>query len=170
MEKETFTARPAAFVATMIARVKTDTGCRAALRRADNPATESYAWEYLVSYCRLDNDRERKVFAVVGAALARAVPDADGRLDLGAALRKIAPGEDEKKTELGRLRRLIACDRNEILNIVPGVVRYLESKGAAISYERLLNDLIYWEEAVKIRWTKNFFHREAEADEKEVTP
>ncbi len=151
---------PAAFVAGTIARVKTDSACRAALRRADRPATASYAWEYLVTSCRLDRSEERLAFALVGAAIARAMPEGDGVLNIGAALRSCCSGsgEDGEKTELARLRRLLACDTvSELTAILSRIVRYLQSKGAPLSYLQLLNDMLFWSEKVRIRWTQSFF-------------
>ena len=151
---------PAAFVARSIARVKTDSACRAALRRADNPVTDSYAWEYLLPFCRLEIPAERFAYGLVGAAIARAMPEKDGVQDVGTALRNCCPGgsEDEQKTELARLRRLLACDSvPELVAILRRVVRYLQSKGAPRSYRQLLTDVLYWNDTTRIRWTQSFF-------------
>jgi len=168
MESKNETVSPAnAFVARSIARVKTDSACRAALRRADNPATDSYAWEYLLPFCRLEIPAERFAYGLAGAAIARAMPEKDGTLDVGAALRNCCPGgnEDDRKTELARLRRLLACDSvPELAAILRRVVRYLQSKGEPLSYRQLLNDTLYWNDNTRIRWTRSFF-RSASAEE-----
>ncbi len=171
MESKTEAVSPAAaFVSRSIARVRTDSACRAALRRADNPATESYAWEHLLPFCRLEREAERAAYGLVGAAIARAMPDKDGMLDIGTALRNCCPGgsEDEQKTELGRLRRLLACDSTpELVRILGRVVRYLQSQGQTLSYRQLLNDILYWNDQTRIRWTRSFF-RSVPTEENEV--
>lgn len=161
---------PAAFVARSIVRVKADSACRAALRRADNPATDSYAWEYLLPFCRLEIPAQRFAYGLVGAAIARAMPEKDGVLDVGAALRNCCPGgsEDEQKTELTRLRRLLACDSvPELVAILRRVIRYLQSKDQALSYRQLLNDVLYWNDDTCIRWAQSFF-RAAPVEENET--
>ena len=67
----------------VLGRMKKDSAFGAALRRADNPATESQAWEYLASWCDLDKDLERRPFATVAAAIAHAKPDKDGFFGIG---------------------------------------------------------------------------------------
>lgn len=161
---------PAAFVARSIVRVKTDSACRAALRRADNPATDSYAWEYLLPFCRLEIPAERFAYGLVGAAIARAMPEKDGVQDVGAALRNCCPGntEDDQKTELARLRRLLACDSApELVAILRRVVRYLQSRDARLCYRQLLIDVLYWNDQTRIRWTRSFF-RSATVEENEA--
>ena len=95
MESES-KANPAGFVASVIERVKSpgDTGFRAVMSRADNPAFESAAWEYLIPFCNIQNDFERISFAMVGAAIAATRPEQNGTADLGKAFRQICKDQD----------------------------------------------------------------------------
>lgn len=157
------------FVTAMIERVKVDTACRAALRRADNTATESRAWEYILPFCRLEVPNERKAFCLIGAAIARAVPDHDGQMSVGSALRSLCDGNTEEalSTELARLRRLLACNTpSELPRLIRHVLRYLQTKDAPVSYGQTLRDILYWNENTRIRWTKDFF-KARETDQKE---
>ncbi len=164
--------RTAEFVADMIRRLKNDdSACRAALRRADNSATASFAWEYLVPYCNIQNDRERLPFALIGAAIAREQPENDGKMDMGEMLFRCTEGDSEAKDrEMRRLRRLLACDSSmELVEILRSTVRYIQSKGnIPFGYERLLMDILYWNEKVKLRWTHHFFNKQTELQNKEV--
>lgn len=170
MENET-KANPGGFVAAMISRItkQKDTACRAALRRADNPNTASYAWEYLAPYCDLRNERERLAFALAGAAIARAAPDHDGKCDLGETLAAVCDTSDARDRESRRLRRLLACDSvPELVSVLRPVVQYLQSKnkGSLLGYERLIWDMLGWGEKVKVEWARHFFRAaepEAEA-------
>ncbi len=165
------------FVTAMIERVKVDTACRAALRRADNTATESRAWEYILPFCRLEVINERKAFCLIGAAIARAVPEHDGHMSIGSALRSLCKGnkkdngnkekDDDLSTELARLRRLLACNApSELPRLIRHVLRYLQTKDAPVSYSQTLRDILYWNENTRIRWTKDFF-KARETDQKE---
>ena len=75
-------SRGQSFVEHVLNRMKNDSAFGAALRRADNPATESQAWEYLASWCDLDKDWDRRPFETVAAAIAVAKPTVDGFLEL----------------------------------------------------------------------------------------
>ena len=157
------------FVSTIIDRVKKDAACRAAFRHAETPPQESRAWEYILHFCKLEYSTERRIFCLIGSAIARAIPDHDGHLSVGSALRGICSGgsEAELSTELGRLRRLLACDDAvELLEVIRHVLRYLQAQGSLISYERLLHDMLYWNEYTRINWTKDFF-KVSEADKKD---
>lgn len=148
------------FVSTMIDKVKKDTACRAAFRHADTPSMESRAWEYILHFCKLESQTERRVFCLIGAAIARTMPDHDGHMSVGSALRSLCSGatEADLSTELSRLRRLLACDDSyELLDVIRHVLRYIQAQGAQICYEQLLHDTIYWGEYTRIKWTKDFF-------------
>ena len=60
------------FIDYVLERIGLDTGFGAALRRADNPATEYLSWEHIAQWCDLDKDWERLPFTVIGASLANA--------------------------------------------------------------------------------------------------
>lgn len=158
------------FVAAVLARVKTDNNkeraFRAIMSRADNPAFESLAWEYLIPYCNINNDFERIPFALIGAAIARIRPDQNGTADIGESLSSICKDDGDKERESRRFRRLIACDSVlELCPLLHSVLSYLASKGAAIDYIRLLMDLLYWNQKTKLRWAVSFYGKSAPAEE-----
>ena len=78
--------RGQAFVVFALPRIHADPGYGAALRRADNPATEYQAWEHLTSWCDLEKPWERLSFATIAAALARAKPQHNGNQTIGRAI------------------------------------------------------------------------------------
>ncbi|MBQ9338258.1 MAG: type I-E CRISPR-associated protein Cse2/CasB [Lentisphaeria bacterium] len=159
-------ANPVGFVAAVIARVKTDTAFRAVMSRADNPALESSAWEYLIPYCNIENDLERIPFAMVGAAIARIRPENDGNAGIGTAFRSICHNDEDRERESARFRRLIACDSSlELCPVLRPVIQYLASNGASVNFTQLLKDLLYWNQRTKIRWTTHFYDRNTQENE-----
>lgn len=153
------------FVASVIQRLETDTGYRAALTRADNPATEYQSWEHLARWCDLEKENERMVFAAVAAALAKARVKKDGELGLGEALsRAFVPqggsssDNDAAKT---RLRRLLACDSvAEVVSVLRPLLGLIASRGVRLDYSRLLKDLLFFGDRVKLRWAKGFYRKD----------
>lgn len=155
------------FVSMTIRRVKdsSDTGFQAVMRRADNPNQCSGAWEFLVPFCDIAVERQRLAFALVGAAIARAKPDRDGSASVGKALRSICGADaDAVERESRRLRRLIACDTTEeLIPVLRPILNYIQSNGGVIGYERLLRELLFWNEKTRIAWTRDFYRKSADA-------
>jgi len=59
-----------AFVNYIISRCQADNGLRAALKRADNPATEYQSWEVLAGFqVNLEYDNQRLPYATIAAAI-----------------------------------------------------------------------------------------------------
>ncbi len=169
-EKNTWKA--AEFAASVIRRTADDTAFAAVMRRADNPNQCSAAWEYLVPFCDLMEDRVRLSFALIGAAIARKKPEANGSAGLGAALRSITGNDAEGlERESRRLRRLIACGTaQELLPVLRPILQYVQEKSPqTLDYERLLLDLLYFGEAVRLRWTREFYHKTADAPQGEAS-
>lgn len=159
MEKKT-TWNPHGFVAAVIRRCADETAFRAAMRRAVNPSTASFAWEHLVAWCDISKERERLPFALIGAAVADALPEADGNANLGELLRKCCPSakEEDMEREKRRLRRILSCDSvAELCNVLRPTLKYLQSKSVQIGYARLLSDILYFSDKVKLRWAESFY-------------
>ena len=135
------------FVNSMIKRIscdqkKRDTACHAALRRADNPQTASYAWSYLVPYCDILSERERLSFSTAAAALARECPSINGTANIGEALYGCCDTNDDRDRELKRLCRLLSCDTvPELAAILRGTIKYI----------------LYWDKDKKMKWAKRFY-------------
>lgn len=160
-------SRPEWYVNSVIERIKKDTAMAAALKRADNPASEYKSWEYLADYkVDLEKARERIPYITVSAALARAKPDSDGKLLLGEAIARCGkdpmPGDQER----ARLRRLLACDSSEeVCAVLRHLLGFIAARDVRISYGKLLSDLVWFDkdpQKTRARWAQSFFRKVGE--------
>lgn len=148
---------------------KPDTGYGAALRRADNPDTEYQSWEHLAPWCRLGIDGERLPFATVSAALARAQPVSDGHWGIGRAIAECYADEgqhngNEQDAAKAKLRRLLACvTSTEACRVLRSILRLIESRGVALNYGELLDDLLFFNERTRVRWAQDFYGNQGES-------
>jgi CRISPR system Cascade subunit CasB len=158
VEKKT---RGRAFVEFVMKRLGQDPAFGAALRRADNPATEYQSWEYLAGWCDLEKDWERRPYAVIAAALGRAKPAMDGRLGIGQAIVACFDEGNQSDSAKAKLRRLLTCDSaEEACTILRPLLSLIESKGSALNYGKLLDDLIYFKvDRTRARWASDFYGR-----------
>lgn len=165
-----------AFVQTVIKRLKgPDTAFGAVLRRADNPDTEYQSWEFLCEgrnkgqWCDITKSRERKAYALIGAALARAKPDKDGNLGIGRAIARCysdsgSLSDQDHSAAKAKFRRLLACNTTEeACRILRPLLSLINSRGIALNYSGLLRDLLFsresFNEYVKPRWARDFYHK-----------
>lgn len=165
--------REAAFVAATIQRCLEDKGLAARLRRADNPATEYQSWDWLATWnVALEYPDQRLPYAVVAAAIARAKPDANGKLSLGEAIAMCYEDGNASDQAKARLRRLLACDEvGEVCRILRPLLTLIESRvGRPLDYTRLLRELRLFPttgERIKARWAQAFYRKSIDA---EATP
>lgn len=155
-------SRGGAFVEFVLRRMENDSAFGAALRRADNPATESQSWEYLANWCDLDKDWERRPFETVAAAIAHAKPVKDGYLGIGKAIAACYDGGNQSDQSKAKLRRLLACDAvKEVCAILRPLLNLISSRGIHLCYGRLLDDLLYFGdgEKTKVKWAVDFYGR-----------
>ena len=159
-------ANPAGFVASVMSKLvhksdqtKPDTAFRAIMSKADNPAFESNAWEYLIPFCNIQNDFERIPFALVGAAVAKIGVQSNGKSNIGKAFMNICENQADIEREKRRFRRLIACNSTlEICSILRPILPYLAAKEKSdIDYIRLLKDLLYWNINIRECWATEFY-------------
>jgi CRISPR system Cascade subunit CasB len=165
-EKIEKSSRGHLFVGHVLQRMQADTGFAAALRRADNPATEYQAWEHLAHWCDLDKIWDRMPFATVGAALARAKPGRNGHQSIGRALAACYDDGNQSDNAKSKLRRLLACDSTEeACRVLRPLLALMASKEKAhLDYGALLDDLLWLGERTKQRWAMDFFGRRGDDD------
>ena len=159
--------REQAFIEYVLARMKNDNAFGAALRRADNPATEYQSWEYLAGWCDIDKAWERRPYATIASAIARAEPAADGSLGIGKAIAECYKddGGNQSESAKSKLRRLLACDSTEeACVILRPLLSLISSHGAHVGYGKLLNELLYFGEKTKEKWAVDFYGRRWDDD------
>lgn len=165
-EKIRKNSRGATFVSFVLKRLVQDNAFGAALRRADNPATEYQSWEYLASWCDLENTYERACFATVAASIARTKQSIETPASIGSAIARSYNDGNQDDSAKRKLRRLLACDTSaEACQWVRPVLRLAESRGVHINYGRLLDDLLYFGPKVKERWAMDFYGRKENKDD-----
>lgn len=152
------------FTDYVISRIKNDNAFRAALQRADNPDTESQAWEYLARWCNLDQKYERLPHALIAAAIARAKPFSEGYLGVGKAIAECYQddGGNQSDSAKAKLRRLLACSSSiEACTVLRSLLRLMASRNVKVNYGKLLMDLVYFGdgERAKISWATDFYGR-----------
>ncbi len=162
------TTRPSkalSFVEYVINRCQADNGLRAALKRADNPATEYQSWEVLAGFkINLEYDNERLPYAAIAAAIARAKIEKNGALQIGQAIARCYDDGNNSDQAKAKLRRLLASDSvPEVCRILRPLFSLIEAKGlGTLDYARLLDDLLWFahddsQNRIKARWAQSFY-------------
>lgn len=175
MEKTEKKNRPEAFVSFVIKCIEKDKGITAALRRADNPATEYQSWEYLAAFnIALDDPSERLPYTTIAAAMARAKTEVNGSKKIGKLLASCyEDGANSNQAKI-KLRRLLACDSvEEACRILRSLLSLIQSRSKIshdLNFVQLLKDLLNfrWDHSrqkVKSQWAQDFFEVEVEKKE-----
>lgn len=156
-----------AFVDYVINRCQASNGLRAALTRADNPATEYQSWEVLAGFhINLEYENQRLPYATIGAAIARAKAEQNGTVSIGQAIARCYEDGSNSDQAKAKLRRLLACETvAEACRIVRPLLSLIKSKSnSALDYAALLNDLLWFgnpdsQTRIKARWAQSFYGR-----------
>ena len=163
------TPRNRAFVDYIISRCQADNGMRAALKRADNPATEYQSWEVLAGFkINLEHENQRLPYATVAAAIARSKADKNGTTRIGLAIARCYEDGNASDQAKAKLRRLLACDSvPEACRILRPLFSLIEAKGGVtLNYAQLLDDLLRFghddsQLRIKARWAQDFYGKPA---------
>lgn len=164
-----------AFVDYIINRCQADNGLRAALKRADNPATAYQSWEVLAGFhINLEYENQRLPYATIGAAIARTKAVRNGTAKIGQAIARCYEDGNASDQAKAKLRRLLACDSvAEACRILRPLFSLIEAKGnSALDYARLLDDLLWFDHddsqtPIKARWAQGFYGKPVEGGKDE---
>lgn len=163
--------KPLAYVNYIISRCQ-DNGIRAALKRADNPATEYQSWELLAGFqINLSFENQRLAYATIGAAIARAKIENNGAAKIGYAIARCYDDGNASDQAKAKLRRLLACDSvPEACRILRPLLALIDARGnTSLDYAALLNDLLWFsnednQTRIKARWAQDFYGQASTAD------
>lgn len=175
MDNEKKTGRPEKFVEFVIGLCQKDKGAAAALRRADNPATEYQSWEYLAGFnIDLEKPFERIPYAAIAAAIARAKVERNGSAGIGKAIAFCYDDKSASEQAKARLRRLLACDSvTETCRILRPLFSLIDSKAAvSLDYAKLLDQLLWFHRNsnnVKTAWATDFYRHTTKTENEEVS-
>lgn len=139
----------AARLMAYLRRLRNDRGAMAELRCALSPNKLPRAWPLLGQVGGIGNPRIETL-----AGLFAYHPDETSTGNLGTTCRKLS-GENESFD--ARFRRLLVCDRDEILDRLRAVILAAKGKGIPINYQELFVDLCYWGSNVKARWAREYW-------------
>lgn len=168
-------AKSLRFVDYVISRCQADNGLRAALKRADNPATEYQSWEVLAGFhVNLEYENQRLPHAAIAATIARAKVEENGTVRIGQAIARCYEDGNASDQAKAKLRRLLACDSvPEACRILRPLFSLIEAKGnIVLDYAGLLNDLLWFghderQIRIKARWAQDFYGKPAEGGKDE---
>jgi CRISPR system Cascade subunit CasB len=154
-----------AFVDYIINCCQSSNGTRAALKRADNSATEYQSWEVLAGFqIDLENENQRMPYTIIAAGIARSKVENNGSVKIGPAISRCYEDGNTSDQAKAKLRRLLSCDSvPEVCRILRPLLSLIESKGnSAVDYASLLDDLLWFgrEESqlrIKARWAQDFY-------------
>ncbi|UWX57357.1 type I-E CRISPR-associated protein Cse2/CasB [Chlorobaculum sp. MV4-Y] len=175
MDNEKKTGRPEKFVEFVIGLCQKDKGAAAALRRADNPATEYQSWEYLARFSvDLEKPFERIPYATIAAAIARAKAEHNGSAGIGKAIAFCYEDRSKSDQAKARLRRLLACDSvTEACRILRPLFSLIDSKApVTLDYAKLLDQLLWFNSnsnRIKTAWATDFYRHAGETANEEVS-
>ena len=155
------TTKGRSFVRYVLGRLDQDPAFGAALRRADNPATEYQSWEYLAPWCDLERESERRPFVVIAGAIARAKPVSDGKFGLGKSIAHCFEDGNQSDNAKTKLRRLLACDTvQESCAILRPLLSLMASRGVSVNYGEILDDLLWFKaDRTRAHWASGFYGR-----------
>jgi CRISPR system Cascade subunit CasB len=159
------------FVESTIRQCLDNNGLAAALKRADNPATEYQSWEYLAGFSiPIDIESQRLPYATIAAAIARAKAEHNGKVGIGRAIALCYEDGNNSDQAKAKLRRLLACEKlDEVCRILRPLFSLIDAKaGVTLNYARLLSNLLYFEkdsQTIKSRWAQDFYYHVQEDKE-----
>ena len=138
-----------------------DRGVMADLRHGLSKTTEYRAWPHVAPWCRLDHERERRIWLTVAAGFAihqQTAPTGN----MGAVMRALATGGGRGAEGLAtfdaRFRRFLSCSSpTEVCDHLGGVLRAAERNGVAVNFAQLFTDLVYWNDRVKVEWATEYW-------------
>ena len=166
---DTSTTRAARFMAAL-RKAQPDRGKMAALRRAASPSTAREAWPVIHS---LGEDLRNHAACTVGALFAGHPVEDREAFSFGVTCRRIAT-DNGREREIPesferRFRRLLACHSAEdVAGQLKAWIRFAAARNVGVNYERLFNDLAYWENSadeIRVRWATGFWPARRDAEE-----
>jgi CRISPR system Cascade subunit CasB len=122
----------------------------------------------------LKEERRKLYFLVAGLFATHPESSKDPKENLGRTLKRLYIDQGEAPSTEKRFLALLEADDNQLPEHLRHLVNLLKSKGLAVNWQRLLQDLInrqYDQDETKKRWAQSFYrplNEEAETTQEPV--
>lgn len=156
------------FVTQVFKTCEADKSAASKYRRCNIERTEHYAWPLLSSHgVKLTNPVQLSIAKLIASSIAHESGSLNGHLTLGRALKQL---NQEIQSAETRLLLLIGCDSSlELCNMLPTIIRVMQSKSIRIDYVRLCMDLFFYDKSptsIRTRWAEDFYSYSSSDKEK----
>jgi len=139
-------------------------GALADLRCALVESRRHRAWPLIASFGGIGDDYSAQVVQTISGLFAHHSLTTDMG-NLGDTCRALM-SEDERAEYLQerkvgpmtrRFQHVLAASRDEVCGRASRLVLFAKSKEVRVNYDQLYSDLLYWSDAVRVRWAKSFW-------------
>lgn len=152
----------AEYLVSSIFRIKNDNkGDAANLRRANNPATQHYAWPIMVRLgFSLSNARNNAIIPLIAASIANEPTSDNGNTPFAKILGALAKESPSLEKRFSRL--VDATNAVELCGLLGSNINLVQSKSdsSRIDYIALTKELIsfdYKRDAIRAKWSEQFY-------------
>lgn len=152
------------FIANIKAmRKRNDRKAMAELRRSKSITQQSAAYEHIMPYIP-DNSIDPALvrmmcvvgsYAVSAKQLILSDPKTESFSNFGDTLREM--NVKNQSITNHHIIRLLDCERENLASHISHLLSLIESRGIAVDYVKLLNDIHYWNEKIMMEWARHFY-------------
>jgi len=138
-------------------RQRNDRAALAALRRGLSTPDSAEVLRYVLPFVHTNYVQEEAVYILVAALFA--THSDESTRGMGAALREVTRITDSKSVEQ-RFVALLDADREQVATHLRYAVQLCKSKSVGIDYNRLLKDMLQWNNPARhtqLRWAREFW-------------
>jgi CRISPR type I-E-associated protein CasB/Cse2 len=145
-------------------RMQSNKAAMAAFKSCLSPARAYRAWSYIaqLKWCDIQDDRMRTIVQHIAAFFARHPKHALGTC-FGDSLRQMAFRRTQQNAiEVNEryLKRILSSrDYQSLCPRLAFVLHMIKSTDVPVDYERLLSDIVSWDEDTGIRWASAYYSK-----------
>ncbi len=138
---------------SLLGRYRNDKKALTEMKRAIRPSYNNH-WKYLAKVTDLKNVKICVICEIIMASFAYGI-SAKVRNNLGDVFKRFI---EEHSTFEKRFKQIINCDTaEEVCERLKGLLRSIESKGFSINLENLFEDLWFWGDDIKKKWSNSLW-------------
>jgi len=150
-------------------RMQSNKAAMTAFKNCLSPARAHKAWPYIaqLKWCDIQDDRMRTIVQHIAAFFAKHPNHVSGTC-IGDSLRLMASRRTQQNAiEVNEryLKRILSSrDYQSLCPRLAFVLHMIKGTDVPVDYERLLSDIVFWNEDTRIRWASAYYSNKGDED------